>query len=326
MLAHRLLTSVVVLASSMLCSGFADAKESPEDKSKPLIEAAAKRSLFHTDVNHPFSVTLAVAIHVAKGGILSGNYIWIMNPGGDWYRETSFSNYKDVQRGRGQNIWTKRSVDFMPLQEVLIEKAFSQHIYLDHIDVPVKRYFSTSHHHVTLQCIEWKNANTLCFDSEGNLRKSELSDFRITYDYSDYRPAGVKYAPYKIVATRDGQMLLEANIESLSTQNDQVLPEPGPDAFQRPGCLMPSQPKAKQKVAPQYPTGAREQHQQGHVIVAVRIGTDGMVRNPVVIQTAGKDLDFASLAAIKQWSFEPAKCGDLPVEFEDAMQVNFEIR
>jgi len=50
------------------------------------------------------------------------------------------------------------------------------------------------------------------------------------------------------------------------------------------------------------------------------------VQNPTVIQTAGDSLDAVSLEAVRQWKYEPAKCGDVPVEADAEISINFSLQ
>jgi TonB family protein len=219
-------------------------------------------------------------------------------------------------------------MDFVPLQAAWVDDAFSNFVYLDRAEDILNRYFTTSEHHVALRCVELtrdKTARTLCFDAEGNLSTMELKDSKITYEYSDYRPTGQKFAPYKVVAKRDGQLVFEGNVETLSIDGkvDQRQLEPPTGAIKRGGCLTPSLSTIKEKVVPRYPEDAKNERRQGSVTVYVLVASDGTVHDPVVVQTAGQSLDYAVITAVRRWQFEPAKCADTPVGSETEITVNF---
>lgn len=70
---------------------------------------------------------------------------------------------------------------------------------------------------------------------------------------------------------------------------------PGPDA-----ASVPKQP------APAYPAEAKERGQSGLVVLKLRVGPDGRVREAVVESSEPAGLfDEASLAAAREWTFEP---------------------
>jgi TonB family protein len=320
-----------LLALTLLLCSLASAKENPEEKGRPLLQASAERSLFHADSRFPFQLMLNFKVRGANSGTMNGQYAWLVSPEGDWRKETRFSDYSDLQVKRGSSLWVKRNIDFVPLQAAWVDDAFDNFVYLNRAEDTIDRYFTTSEHHVDLRCIERtrdKMARKLCFDAEGNLRMAEMKDSKGTYEYSDYRPVGQKFAPYKIVAQRDGQVVFEGDIESLSIDSkvDQRLLEPPTSAINRGGCLTPRLPKIKEKIAPRYPEDARNEHRQGSVTVYVLIASDGTVHDPVVVHTAGQSLDSAAVTAIRRWQYEPAMCTATPVDFETEVTVNFILR
>lgn len=320
---------LVALVLFLCC--FASAKEKPEEKGRPLLRASAERALFHADSSSPFRLVLNFTLRGLSHGAVQGQYGWLVTPEGDWRKETRFSDYSDLQVKRGSYLWVKRSLDFVPLQAAWVDDAFGNFVYLNRAEDTIDRYFTTSEHHVDMRCVNLtreKKASTFCFDAEGNLRTTELKDSKIRYEYSDYRPTGQKFVPYKIVAKRDGQLVFEGAVETLSIDGkiDQRLLEPPTGAIKRGGCLTPSLPKLKEKVIPSYPEDAKHEFRQGSVAVYVLVASDGTVHDPVVVQTAGQSLDSAVVTAVRLWQFEPAKCVDTPIDFETEITVNFTLQ
>lgn len=319
---YRVSVTLLALASAVL------ANDRAEDKGRPLLTAALNRSLLHADRNFPFRLTATLTLQGVTQRPLPGRYEWLVNSEGDWKRDISFGDYRDLQIQRGPTLWIRRSTEFQPLQAAIVQDAFSNFHSLDQPADVFERYFTTSEHHVELRCADVSHgtqARTFCVDPEENLRRIEFKDSKILYEYSDYRPAGRKFAPYKIVAKRQGTILLEADVKTLSIdpQVDSHLLEPPEGAMKRDGCLAPTLPVLKDKVLAEYPKIARNGFQQGQVMLYVLIGKDGAVHNVVITQTAGLALDSAALKAVPHWQFEPAKCGGLPVEFETEIPVNF---
>jgi len=328
MRARLLILCACTLTATLLCCYPALAKNNPEEKARPLLKAATERSLFHADKSAPFGLVFKFELRTPGSKPVPGAYSWLVTPEGDWRRETKFLDYSDLEINRGSTLWIKRSVDFRPLQAAWVDDAFANFVYLNRAEDTIDRYFTTSEHHVDLRCVDLtreKIASTFCFDAEGNLRTTELKDSKIKYEYSDYRPAGQKFVPYKIVAKRDGQLVFEGDVETLLIDGkvDQRLLEPPTGSIKRGGCLTPSLPKIKEKVTPRYPEDAKREHRQGSVGVYVMVASDGSVQDPVVVQTAGQSLDSAVVAAVRRWQFEPAKCVDTPIEFETEITVNF---
>ena len=71
-------------------------------------------------------------------------------------------------------------------------------------------------------------------------------------------------------------------------------------------------PKLVYQVAPVYPPQAQEERRQGDVIVRITIDDEGYVSRVEVVQSAGEDLDWATLGAVANFVFEPAEVDDVP--------------
>lgn len=66
---------------------------------------------------------------------------------------------------------------------------------------------------------------------------------------------------------------------------------------------------------PEYPLSARQQEQEGLVVLRVRISTRGLPAEIVIGLSSGfRALDRAAVAGVKRWSFTPARRGAEPIE------------
>ena len=86
-------------------------------------------------------------------------------------------------------------------------------------------------------------------------------------------------------------------------------------------------PKLVKKVPPKYPAVARKRGEQGTVFVRALVKKDG---TPVMVAVAsGKGvspaLDEAAVAAVKQWTFVPAKLKGKPVAVYIVVPVKFSL-
>jgi len=307
------------------------ANQKAEEKARPLLQAAAERSLFHADKSAPFGVLVKFTLLMPSSKTATGVFSWLVTSEGDSRKETKFLDYTDLEVDRGTTLWVRRSTDFQPMQAAWVEGAFSNFTYLNRAEDELTRYSTTSDHHVQLRCVDLlrdKMALALCFDPDDNLRKVELKDSQITYEYSGYRQAGKKFAPYRMSAKREGQVVFDGTIDLLSLDSnfDPSLLAPPAGAIKRTGCLNPTLPILKSKVVPSYPSLARSERQQATVTAYILIASDGTVQNPAIVQTGGQYLDASVLTAVRQWQFQPAKCGDVPIDFEEETSVNFTIQ
>ena len=76
------------------------------------------------------------------------------------------------------------------------------------------------------------------------------------------------------------------------------------------------------KLQPQYPAIARTIHLAGTVYLRAIIGTDGTVRQLVVI-SGNPILANPALQAVRQWRYQPTRLNGEPVEVETFITVNF---
>jgi TonB family protein len=105
-------------------------------------------------------------------------------------------------------------------------------------------------------------------------------------------------------------------IQNAATHEDDGLAVPAPTPA----------PSAKsyllERVEPQYPEAAREQHIQGPVVLNVLVGPTGLVRETSVI-SGDPLLAKAATDAVRQWRFNPHQLNGKAVEFETRITVNF---
>lgn len=55
---------------------------------------------------------------------------------------------------------------------------------------------------------------------------------------------------------------------------------------------------------------------QAKVTVSFIVGTDGMVHSPLVLESAGDELDREVLDIVRSWRYRPALCNGAPTEAE----------
>src|SRR5262249_37243334 len=145
----------------------------------------------------------------------------------------------------------------------------------------IRKFSTTSDHHLALRCVELardRKVHSVCFDSDNNLRK--YVDGPTVYEYSASRQVGTKFLPSEVTVKKEGKVVLTGRIEVLSLDGkaDPSLLVPPPGAIKRDGCLNPSLPTLKNKVAPSYPEQSRALHEQGTVVAYVLIAANGTVR------------------------------------------------
>ena len=77
---------------------------------------------------------------------------------------------------------------------------------------------------------------------------------------------------------------------------------------------------------PRYTELARRAGIQGVVILEAVIDKQGRVSNVRILKSLHSTLDAEAMAAVKDWTFEPARQGDRPVSVYYTLTINFQIQ
>lgn len=77
---------------------------------------------------------------------------------------------------------------------------------------------------------------------------------------------------------------------------------------------------------PDYPELARRRHQEGLVVLVVKVTAQGRAERVEIKKSSGFSLlDDAALEAVRDWEFQPARLGALALESEIEVPVRFEL-
>jgi len=77
---------------------------------------------------------------------------------------------------------------------------------------------------------------------------------------------------------------------------------------------------------PRYPLAARRRHQEGLVLLTVRVTAQGRAAEVTIKQSSGfPALNDAALQAVREWEFSPARIGALAVKSEIEVPVRFKL-
>ncbi|MEM9554001.1 MAG: TonB family protein [Acidobacteriota bacterium] len=76
---------------------------------------------------------------------------------------------------------------------------------------------------------------------------------------------------------------------------------------------------------PRYPEAARQNSEQGTVVLVGTVGVNGVVRDARVLRGRSPALDRAALEAFRTWQFEPAQLGGAAIESTYRVGINFRL-
>ena len=104
---------------------------------------------------------------------------------------------------------------------------------------------------------------------------------------------------------------------------------PAPPAPPAPAPVTPASANAGylHNPAPEYPALAMRRNWQGTVLLRVHVLSTGKPGEIQIQKSSGRDqLDDAALAAVKRWSFAPAKQGNNPVDGWVSVPIDFKLQ
>ena len=83
-------------------------------------------------------------------------------------------------------------------------------------------------------------------------------------------------------------------------------------------------PRARTRVAPDFPTRARAQGLSGYVTLFFVVDVDGSVQDVYVIESSPEGVfDDAAIQAVEQWEFDPGMNEGMPVAVRVRQTLNF---
>lgn len=124
-------------------------------------------------------------------------------------------------------------------------------------------------------------------------------------------------------------------VEAAPTRPQPELPAPSPSPLPAlPPAPAPRAPVTRDLVAtvlsavpPRYPIDSRRRREQGVVVLALLVGTDGRVKTISVSNSSGvRRLDDAALAAVRKWRWSPMLVGGVAVEVRGLVEIPFVLR
>ncbi|MGA9304555.1 MAG: energy transducer TonB [Candidatus Sulfotelmatobacter sp.] len=298
-----------------------------------LEQAVAKTNIFELP---SFAMKAGLRL-LSHGKEITGTYQLLWNGDAQWRESISVPGYSEVEIGEKGKIWLQRSSDFIPFAIYNLHQALGFGSSADApravslVQLPItskdtiKKITAKKVHGDRVTCFEiedeQKYPSQLCVRDEGGTidrtSSSEKDD--------NLQPVGGKVFPRHLSFHLDNKTGAEVNITELSTPA-QFPPEsftPPAGAAPQAGCMNPTLARLVKRQNPHYPPDARQQHREGTVAFDTMIGADGIPRVGKVVESAGADFETASLDALTQWRYDPARCGGQPVEVETLMTVNY---
>lgn len=288
----------------------------------------------------PVMMRAEIRVFDGKGGVTPGQYIvnWISPV--RWREELRFVNYERVRVHDAKGYWQKSGLDFRPEIIFQLDRVLNSE---SKLKIGPKQNLgkvkSRDKDGVRQSCTEEKSAKVidriLCFDeANGNLvtieypRNDNQNPPDISrIEYRAFRNVGEKRLPFEIQAFRDKKVFATVRVMELRAivdENPSLLVAPTNSEFWA-ECNDMEKAELVNPVHPDYPHGARMQHESGTVTFYAVIEADGTVSHLTLIHGATPILESATADAIRQWHYKPAACGSTPVRVEIVIATYFHV-
>jgi len=173
---------------------------------------------------------------------------------------------------------------------------------------------------------------TFCFDPDSPMLRVYSAFGVISVVYNKMTRLQGQLLPSEISVVGWGKKMFTATVES-DTGVLPTAPELTPaanasdSAPAEPVVISPglAQDLVKKKVPPTYPSIARENREQGTVVLQALIGTDGHLHDLTVVGGPSPSLIEEAMRTVSQWVYEPYKLNGHPVEAETTINLAFNL-
>jgi TonB family protein len=300
-----------------------------KDSTQLFLKAADLTDIRSPD-SPPFELDAKVEIWGFDGKPIPGGYSLVWVSPSQWREELSFSGYSRTRVGGEERYWQQRSLDYEPTQISELSEAVDFTSSLRGAKSPGKLK-SRRESGAAFDCTHSGNDlnEEYCFEtSQGVLvlektrgETGELLSFR----YSDFQVFGQKRFPGTIQVTAGQTALAEFSVTRLVNIENTALSDLAPPngASVWPTCPNPQRPRVISQAQPLYPLIERTAHHQGNVVMYAIVAADGSVQNVKVLEAPSAALGDSAAAAVRQWRYEPRRCGDTPAPTELLLHVIF---
>lgn len=271
------------------------------------------------------------------GKPVDGSYLLLWDGPERWREEITLPGYSEVSVGGPGTVSLKRTTDFIPLQIDELHAALGFGAGASHEegfanialrqDEKVKKVRERKIEGVKVRCVETVDSKDrsreICVDpaNGSSIRGYPFLD-------KDMISLAGKLFPSYVTYVENHKTLVEVRITELKAvdqfpQSAFAFPE---GATSRPGCMNPAPSRIVKKIQPHYPDQDRQNRVEGTVGLFGVIRKDGSLNGLRVISGVTSGLNEASLAAVRQWRYEPATCNSNSIESETVITVHYHLQ
>jgi TonB family protein len=324
-----LIFACLFLANAAWCAGKEEAP-SPD----ALIARARLQEEIWTEGTPPMLMRAEIQVSDAQGAPVHGDYTldWVSPT--QWREQIRFGNYERLRVRDAKGYWQKSGLSYQP--EIIFQLDTILHI-KNALWVGSKQTLGKVRNRekagVRQKCTEVKWAlgtqRVMCFDETNgallsveypraeNQKPPEIS--RI--EYGAFNTVGGKLVPYEIRALKDQKVFVALKVLEITK-----ISEESPALFSIPvnaefwaQCDGMQEGELIDRVPPQYPKSARDNREEGRVVLYAVVEADGSLSRMTIIHRATRNLEAAAVEAVRHWHYKPAACGQTPIRVETSI-------
>jgi len=293
--------------------------------------ALARKALDRTNILQLSSFELSASI--ATSDHMQGTYSLRWNGPDQWREEIHLADFTQTTVGGKGQIWQQRSADRPPEAVYYLRPMFgfggSRNASFTTGVKPDETIRSIREHKVKgakAWCLELvtprKMSRNLCVNESMEVVAREHP-----FEDTDFIAVDSKQYP-KLISWKedDFNLAVRADVQTIDTH-----PHFAPSTFDplnlpsHAGCFDPAPPILISKVQPGYPSEDRVNGKEGRVAIAISLGADGNPKSGRLLASPTPSLAQATAKAAVQWRYEPALCGDIPVEQEIIIETRYSL-
>lgn len=326
----RRLMAALVLCLFLVAWGQAKKREDSDqlEQDKQLIERALDKVNIWAAGTPPFRLQASIRVHPEDKGAAAyeGTLVLSWFAPGEWRETINLPEFSQVEIASKGKISVVRNghhgVRAMEIEH-LMDMRRGWTVWADESVVRAKTKKVDG---VEAICVEFKSQVPIvmawqrCADPVSmvpvSLEPGTTDEDSVSY--GDYMPWGDRQVPRSIRSFKSGFIATEIKVESMVSNGAlaELQLSPSPNSSVSESCDNPEPPGILESYPPHYPETAKMSGRQAREMVYLVVGSDGLGRNLQIVKSDGSDFDAATLKAVSQWKYQPARCGTNPVSSE----------
>jgi TonB family protein len=299
----------------------ATAKENAPKRNRAWVRDQLARWELTREGAPPFRLEARLEVLAQDGSWRAGTYTLLWAASDRWREDLRFPGHEEAEAMAGDVRWWQRPTRYRPRVPGLLTWAIRPE--------PFETVLAGWQQTPQVACIEHD-----CVDARSGELRMRLADPNaphrpdpLVVEFDSTVAFGARSWPrafhLKEGSREIGRVTLQS-LEPLATLSAEQLTPPSA-ATRVPACLSPTEPRMlpSSKLKPPYPKALAAQGIQGPVRVRFTVAADGSVQDVEVDGPAHPELAALAVDTVRRWRYTPARCGQVPVQVERWLQVDW---